>query len=170
MKTRIKYIFFALAIIGFLSFSIAHKFYVSVTNVKYSEKDSAIQITSRIFIDDLEDVLFQRYDVTSNLATSIESEIAEDYIKKYFNTKFVVEINGEKMDYTFLGKTYDNDVAICYLEIPNIQLAETKSITVQNEILIDLFEEQQNIVHFKMKGQKKSFVLVRDNNKGMLNL
>jgi len=35
---------------------------------------------------------------------------------------------------------------------------------------MDLFEEQKNILHFKIKDQKKSFVLIRENNKGMLNL
>ncbi|WP_435624951.1 DUF6702 family protein [Flagellimonas sp.] len=170
MKVSFKYGVWILVIFTFFSFSEMHKFYVSVTNVNYSEKNQAFQITTRIFIDDLEDVLLERYDITSKLASVEESEVAEDYIKKYFNTKFVVEINGEKVDYTFLGKTYDNDVVICYLEIPNKQLSETKSIAIQNEILTDLFDEQQNIVHFKLNGQKKSFVLIRDNNKGMLNL
>ncbi|WP_422859229.1 DUF6702 family protein [Flagellimonas sp. S174] len=170
MKARIKYFFFTLAIIGFLSFSVAHKFYVSVTNVKYSEKDAAFQITSRVFIDDMEDLLSERFGITAKLATNDELDDANTYIQRYFLQKFVVEINGKKVDYEFLGKTYDNDVVILYLEIPNIQLSETKSIAIQNEILTNLFDEQQNIVHFKCKGQKKSFVLIRENNKGMLNL
>lgn len=170
MKTSIRNSFFALAIFALLSFSVAHKFYVSVTNVKYSEKDTAFQITSRIFIDDMEELLSERFDITAKLATGEELENAQDYIKRYFLQKFVVEINGEKVDYTFLGKTYDDDVIILYLEIPDVKLSETESIAIQNEILTDLFDEQQNIVHFKCKGQKKSFVLIRENNKGMLNL
>ena len=43
-------------------------------------------------------------------------------------------------------------------------------MSVQNEILTDLFDEQKNIVHVKWKENKKSFVLIRENNKGMLNL
>jgi hypothetical protein len=35
---------------------------------------------------------------------------------------------------------------------------------------MDLYEEQKNIIHFKIKGKKKSFVLIRESNKGMLNL
>ncbi|PRX53049.1 DUF6702 family protein [Flagellimonas meridianipacifica] len=170
MRTSVRNSLFVLTVFAFLSFSVAHKFYVSVTHVKYSEKDTAFQITSRVFIDDLEDLLSERFGVTAKLATNDELENANTYIKRYFLQKFVVEINGEKVDYDFLGKTYDNDVVILYLEIPNIQLSETKSIAIQNEILTDLFDEQQNIVHFKWKGQKKSFVLIRENNKGMLNL
>ena len=161
--------FFAL-VLGLMSFGIAHKFYVSVTNIQYSEKNNSFQITSRIFIDDLEAVLKERYGVTSNLATDKESNIAEAYIEKYFRTKFVLELDGEKVDYQFLGKAYDNDVIICYLELTDVKLDDISSVGFQNEILTDMFEEQQNIVHFKWKGKKRSFILIKENNKGMLNL
>ncbi len=147
-----------------------HKFYVSVTNINYSEQQEALQITSRVFIDDLGNVLFERYDFKAQLATDDESEQANAYIEKYFRTKFVVKINGEYVEYTFLGKKYDNDIVVCYLEIPDIKLNYLKSIEIQNEVLTDLFDEQQNVVHFKINTTKKSFVLVKENNKGMLNL
>jgi len=159
-----------LVLLLFLSFSSAHKFYVSVTNIVYSEEDSAFQITSRVFIDDLDKLLKERYGVEAKLATPNESKIAEEYIEKYFRTKFVVEMDSEIVAYNFLGKRYDNDVVICYLEIPNVDLSEVKQMSVQNEVLTDLFDEQKNVVHVKWKGNKKSFVLIRENNKGMLNL
>ena len=159
-----------LAMLLFLSFSSAHKFYVSVTNIVYSEEDSAFQITSRVFIDDLDKLLEERYGIEAKLATPEESKIAEEYIEKYFRSKFVVELDGKVVPYNFLGKKYDTDVAICYLEIPNVKLSEVKTMSVQNEVLTDLFDEQQNVVHVKWNGNKKSFVLIRENNKGMLNL
>jgi hypothetical protein len=171
MKLRtMRNLLLPLAIVLFLSFTSAHKFYLSVTNIEYSEDDDAFQITSRIFIDDLDDLLEERYGIESNLATSNESKLADEYIEKYFRSKFVVELNGKPTTYTFLGKQYDNDVVICYLEIPKVDFANLKSIAVQNEILTDLFEEQQNVVHLKWKDHKKSFVLIKENNKGMLNL
>jgi hypothetical protein len=153
-----------------LAFTVAHKFYVSVTNISYSDKDRSIQITSRIFIDDFENVLQERYGIETHLATDAETSLANEYIEKYLRTKFLMFIDGEKEDYIFLGKKYDNDIMICYLEIPEVPIAEVKSLEVQNELLTDLFDEQQNVVHFKVKGKKKSFVLIKENNKGMLNL
>lgn len=153
-----------------MAFTAGHKFYVSVTNIGYSEKDSALQITTRIFIDDFENVLGERYGVQTHLATKKESDQANMYIERYLKSKFVLRINGKNTAYSFLGKKYDNDLMICYLEIADIDSQNLSSIEVQNEILTDLFDEQQNIVHFKINGTKKSFVLVRDSNKGMLNL
>ncbi len=152
------------------AFVTAHKFYLSVTNVNYSKEDRALQVTSRIFIDDFEKVLFERYGIEAKLATSNESKVADEYIEKYFRTKLVVEINGENAPYTYIGKRYDNDVVICYIEVPNVDLAQTKSIQIENELLTDLFDEQQNIVHFRIGDLKKSFVLIKSDTKGMLNL
>ena len=158
----------AVVLLPLLSFTL-HKFYVSVTNINYSEEDASFQITSRVFIDDLEAVLEERYDIAPELATQNEAKVADEYIEKYFKAKFAVELNGEITAYSFLGKKYDNDVVICYLELTDVDFSTLKSISVQNEILTDMFEEQKNIVHFKWKDEKRSFVLIRENNKGMLN-
>ncbi|PCJ92726.1 MAG: hypothetical protein COA50_15605 [Flavobacteriaceae bacterium] len=153
-----------------LAFTSAHKYYLSVTNIAYSEKENTLQITSRIFIDDFDKILEERYDVKGNLATENESGIAIDYIKKYLKSKFAIKINGESKPIIFLGREYDDDIMVCYLEVPNINLSTTESIEIQNEVLFDLFDEQQNVVHFKINGKKKSFVLIRENDKGMLKL
>lgn len=157
-------------ILPLVAFTVAHKFYVSVTNISYSEKDQALQITSRIFIDDFEQVLLERYGIEAHFATDSESTQADEYMEKYLKTKFLMFVDGEQRQYKVLGKKYDNDIMICYLEIPGIDLGNIKAIAVQNELLTDLFDEQQNVVHFKIKGKKKSFVLIKENNKGMLNL
>lgn len=148
----------------------AHTFYVSVTNIGYSEKDDALQITTRVFIDDLEAVLLERYEVIANLDTDGESIVADEYLEKYLRKKFQIEIDGEIKNYDFIGRKYDNDVCIFYIELPKVNLGSIKSIQIQNEILTDLFDEQQNVVHFKIKGKKKSFVLLKSDTKGMLKL
>lgn len=152
-----------------LSFT-AHKFYVSVTHVNYVENEHAFQITTRVFIDDLEALLLERYDIQARLATPEESSVADSYIEKYLKAKLLIKIDGELQEYQFLGKRYDNDVLICYLEITRVNRPNMKSLEVQNEILTEMFEEQQNLVHLKIRGKKKSFVLYRESNKGMLNL
>ena len=162
--------FFLILILPLLAFTSAHKFYVTVTNIAYSEKDDAIQITSRIFIDDLEKTLKERFDITAKMATDNELKSLDTYIEKYLKSKFIIEINDEQKEFTYLGKKYDNDIVVVYLEIPKVNFPKIKTIAATNEILTDMFEDQQNVVHFKLAGKKKSFVLTRSNNKGMLNL
>ncbi|MFX0557356.1 DUF6702 family protein [Maribacter sp. CXY002] len=152
------------------AFTIAHKFYISVTNVDYSEKDDALQITTRIFLDDLNAVLHERYGIEAKLGTKNETELDREYFEKYLRAKFTVTTNGELKKYNILGKKYDTDMIIFYLEVPKVNLPQLNSITIENELLTDLYDEQQNVVHFKIKGKKKSFVLLKSDTKGMLNL
>ncbi len=162
--------FLVVLVLPLMAFSAAHKFYVSVTNVNYSEKDKALQITSRVFIDDLDKLLLERYDIKAKLNTDNESPLADEYLEKYLRSKFVVEVNGSTASYSYIGRKYDADVLIFYVEVPNIELSTLKSIQIENEILTDLFEDQQNIVHLKFGNDKKSFVLVKSRTKGMLKL
>ncbi|WP_445385590.1 DUF6702 family protein [Robiginitalea sp. IMCC44478] len=168
MITTLKSGFFAL-LVAVSVLSGLHKFYVSVTNVDYSEKDQAIQMISRVFIDDMEAVLLERYDFRARLATPNESAQANDYIEKYFKAKFKLTVNGKVKDYKFLGTRYENDLLICYMEVSGIEKTALESVGIENEVLTDLFEEQKNLVHFNILGSKKSVVLIRGNNKGMLN-
>lgn len=154
--------------IGGMSFT--HKFYVSVTNVNYAKEAKALQITTRIFIDDLDDLMMARYGVATKLATKNEAKVADAYIEKYLKTKVSFELDGQVKPFTFIGKKYDADVIICYLEVPNVTLEGHENLTVTNEILTDLYDEQKNLVHVKWNGNKKSFVLIKSDIKGMLKL
>ena len=157
-------------IVSVVSIAATHKFYVSVTNMEYDQEDQAFQITTRIFIDDLETALNARYEVDARLATDQEIEASNALISKYLNTKISFILNGQKKEFRFLGKEYKDDLVLCYLEITEVVLADLKSIAVINDLLTEFFEEQQNVVHVKIGDTKKSFILVRENNKGMLNL
>ena len=161
---------FLVLILPLFAFTVAHKFYISVTNVDYSEKDQSVQIITRIFIDDMNAVLKERYGISSKLGTDSESAVDREYLEKYIRTKFLVEINGETVKYEFIGKKYDTDMVIYYIEVPDVPLKNLKQIGIQNEVLTDIYDDQQNVLHFNINGNKKSHVLVKSHTKGMLNL
>ncbi len=161
---------FLILVLPLFAFTVAHKFYISVTHVGYSEKEDALQITTRVFIDDINTVLSERYGISSKLGSDDASKIDDEYFEKYLRTKFLVEINEKTVQYEIIGKKYDDDMIICYLEVPKINLPKVTSIAIVTEMLTDLFDEQQNVVHIKLMDKKKSFVLLKTDAKGMLNL
>ncbi|GLB50523.1 DUF6702 family protein [Neptunitalea lumnitzerae] len=152
-----------------LSFTV-HKYYVSTTEVTYSSKAKSFQITSRLFIDDVERTLNERYGINCQLDSDKEFKDAEKYLSLYFQEKFKIYLNGKQTPYQFLGKEYDTDLIKCYIEIPNINKADMKSVTVENSVLFEMFPEQQNIVHIKMNNSVKSFILTRENKKALLKI
>jgi hypothetical protein len=146
-----------LLFIGLSSFNTDHKFYVSVTEIEYNEKAHSLQIISRVFIDDFEKLLQTRYDQSIHLTKNDDSEKVSDYIKKYLSQKMEVELDGKSYKLNYIGKEYDNDMLLFYLEIPDVP--EFKKIGIKNAVLIDMFSEQKNLVHVEYKGKTKSLIL-----------
>uniref|UniRef100_UPI004048236B DUF6702 family protein n=1 Tax=Flavobacterium sp. TaxID=239 RepID=UPI004048236B len=93
-----------------------HKFYVSVTQIDYVAKKNRVEITSRIFIDDLNKVLEKKYNKKIHLASNREIPEAKDLVKSYLKEKMSVSINNKPVEMQFLSTEIDNDVLICYLK------------------------------------------------------
>ncbi|MHA7059945.1 DUF6702 family protein [Aquimarina sp. M1] len=148
------------------SFTVLHKFYVSVTQIEYVEEQNSLQIISRIFIDDIEKVLRQRYDQNIELVSEKNEAKIDKYLHTYLNQKLTIKVNGKQVVFNFIGKEYDNDLVLCYLEVENVGSLST--ITVANQTLMDFFEEQQNIIHVKKGKKRKSLILEKENDMGML--
>jgi phospholipid N-methyltransferase len=144
-----------------------HEYYVSVTRVEYVSEHKAVQIISQIFIDDFEKLIRKRYDDSIVLAIEDESEKVNTYMERYLKKKLVFQINGKQEDYLFLGKKYEDDIVYCYMEIENIP--EVKRMEIVNDILYDLYDEQENIVRTKINSRNKSFILTSAKNKAVLN-
>ena len=144
-----------------------HKFYVSVTQVEYVQEQQSIQIISRIFIDDLELELQNRYDKNIKLTEERESENVNAYIVRYFKQKLKITLNGKETGYKFLGKKYDNDILYFYFEIEHV--SDVKQFQITNQILFDALPDQQNIVKIKAKSEHKNYILTADNDKALLN-
>ncbi|WP_142785414.1 DUF6702 family protein [Changchengzhania lutea] len=157
---------FILIILPLFAFNTAHKYYISVSQINHIPEKKSIQITSRIFIDDFENLLRERYDDAIVLDDKNELTSTNDYIERYLKEKIVVKINGETVHLKYIGKEYDVDIVRCYLEVENVETI--KSFEVSNELLFDLFEEQQNIVKTKINGKQKSFLLTQQNHKALL--
>lgn len=144
-----------------------HEYYVSVTEIEYAEEQQSLQIISQIFINDFETLLRKRYDESITLDVDNESEKVETYMKRYLEDKLKISINGKAVNFNFIGKEYKEDITYCYLEIENV--TNIKSLEVTNELLFDVFSEQQNILRMKLLGKNRSFLLVPENASCSLN-
>jgi hypothetical protein len=161
-----KTILLILALLPLLAFTAAHKFYVSATDIEYNEKQKSLQIISHVFTDDMEKLLQARYSDKLALVKGDEHPAADDYTEKYFNDKFRVSVNGKDRSINYIGKEYDKDQLLVYLEIEDVE--PIKNIRVENAVLTDLFPEQKNVVKVAYNGKIKSLLLIRDDPSGTL--
>ena len=135
----------------------AHKFYVSTSSVTFLEDQSSIHITTKIFIDDMQDALRQtqhsiKLDPDSN--PQLVDSLTLDYLKQHL----LIKQNQKVLPLNFVGKEYDFDLATYHLEILTNSLI-IDSLMITNTVLFDLFEDQKNIIHFKSNNYRKSYLL-----------
>ena len=160
---------YALVLVLFplIAASTDHKFYVSTTNVEYVAESGTIQMISKIFTEDIEDVLQVRFGPHVSLDTDNETEKDLELLQNYIKQKFKVSVNGVPVAFEFLGQEYETDIVKCYLEI--VDVPELHTLEFENKILMDLFDDQKNIIHVKTPNSRRSIVLDVDNPKGLLN-
>lgn len=152
-----------------LPFWSKHPIHIAISEVVYDEKSRALQITHKIFIDDLEKQIEQSLEeaVKLRLNTAKEHENADYYLNAYLQKHFRIKVNGKEHKGLFLGKEYETDAAWLYVEIENIK--SLKGITIENTILTDLYEDQNNFVHFNINKQKKSLRFQHGNTQQSIN-
>ena len=165
MKTLARYIFLVVLTISLTSAGV-HKFYVSVFQLEYAPAKKQLQITSRVFIDDLDAALTKKYGKKLYLCTTKEIPEATNYLKHYFAEKMHIKINGVAKALVFKTRETENDVLLCYFTVP-ADVAIT-SLQVDNTFLLDAYSEQQNIIHTKINGSKKSLLLTNDTPSGTI--
>jgi hypothetical protein len=165
MKKTILYLLFGIFFLSLTSFGF-HKFYVAVYQINYAPEKEMLQITSRIFADDLNKALEKKYNKKLYLGTDKESPEDLVLLKKYLSEHFTVKINGQSRPINFLSKELEGDVLICYSSIKDV--SKLKTLEVYNAVLVDWESEQQNITHFTILGEKQSFLFTASSTKRML--
>lgn len=166
MKKRI--VFPVLFILFVLSSAFSfHKFYVGVYQVNYAPEKKMLQITSRIFIDDLNNGVEKKYKTKTNIGTEKETEADVALLKKYLTENFIIKVNGQSKPIVFLSKEVEaNDVLVCYSRINDV--SKIKTIEISNTILVDWNSDQQNITHVSVLGTKKSVLFTASSRKELL--
>ena len=150
------------------AFANVHKYYVSVTEINIIESSGTIQISSRLFIDDLELALQNIYANESISLSNADSEKVQNMIKTYVITHFKIDVNKEQIDLNYLGREYEDDVIYIYMEAEGLD--EISSIKIYNSILFDTYQEQEHIIKTKTEKKSKSFILNKSKSFKVLNI
>jgi hypothetical protein len=163
MKKNLTRFILPLILVVLLSSFAWHKFYVSVTQIDYVPNKKRIEITHRIFIDDLEKALEKKYKKKVYLTSTKESSDAETLIKNYLKENIKISINKKPQEIVYLAREVEGDVLIFYTKIAISKKINTFEIF--NSLLIDIYKEQQNIVHVNINGNKNSFLFTNSETK-----
>jgi hypothetical protein len=159
MRKKIDVIISLILFIGLCSFSY-HKFYVSIYQVDFVPEKKRVEITARIFTDDLNLALEREFKTKINLGEISETSRDVLFLEKYLTKHLRIYIDGKEKSVLFLSKEIENNVVIVYLKISDVK--KINAIKIHNNALLELYEDQQNIIQTNFLKKKKNYIFTGD--------
>jgi hypothetical protein len=123
-----------------------HDFKMSVCEIVYSTDNEAFDVKFYLFQDDLKAALYNNPD-----APTIEGNKASEYILRHFN----LNINGQAQSLVFQSLKEKNDQVLAQFSTQKIPLASLSKMQVKNNLLLEKFREQINMVYALLPGRDK---------------
>jgi hypothetical protein len=132
-----------------------HKFYVSITQIDVNVQSHHLEISARIFSDDLEASILAVTGEALRLGSGREHPKTDSLLFEYVLPRLAFAQKGKLLEYAMIGKEVEADVTWIYLESRE-GISTEEPLTIRNELLLDLFPDQKNLVNVKVNKQTVS--------------
>ena len=143
-----------------------HPIHLSITNVDYNQSKKKFEISFKMFTDDFQQIIFQKYAVKINLKNINDDKKSCEYINKYINEHFSLIINTQNIfleDMKFKNSEIKDDNLWLYYEIKYNKQAT--NVEIRNSLMLDLYRDQKNLLIFTYKKTQKAFTFTEKNTK-----
>jgi hypothetical protein len=149
---------FSFLITAFTTF--LHPLHVSVTEIKFDAKDKELEVTTRIFLDDLEEAIRQeRKQSTLDITQPGAGLTTDQLLNQYLSNRLQIKVDGKNVKIIFLGYEIEGDAIIVYAYAPGVK--KMKEIEVTHTTITEVYEDQSNLVHVTREDKTKSLRLMR---------
>lgn len=146
-----------------MSFTKAHEFYLSTTNVRWVPEKQQLQLTSRFFLEDVEALMQKEVNAKTQFSPDSSEEEIDAFVARFYQKNIHVKFDGISQEITYLGREYQDDLLVIYAEV-NTTKKEFQQIEINASFLLDFLPTQQNIFHISSPKNKKSFLLTKKKN------
>ena len=132
-----------------------HPIHISTVEINHNAADKNLEITCKIFWDDFESILTKknnnkRVDLTNEKNLQDNNKLVFGYI----NSHLSITVDGKPLTLNFVGFEKEDVVVYSYLEVTNI--TSMKNVSVNDNLMHDMFDDQTNIIHVIFNGNRKS--------------
>lgn len=141
--------------------TILHPFYVSKIELNHNAKDKTIEISVRVFTDDIELTLEKFSNKTLDILHPKNPALIDSLLNKYLQAKLSISIDNQYQPMHYIGYEINRESIWVYLEIPTI--TKLKKININCNFLYEYQQEQINIFQVKANGKDKSYQLTNPN-------
>lgn len=144
-----------------LLFTQLHPFHVSVCDVEFKKESKSVQVSQRIFLDDLEQAINKKFNVNMIIDDENTFDYRDSLIQVYVLENLHMTFDGNEKKRAYIGNEVEEDAMWCYIEYSGVK--KMSSLEVRSTILLDTFDDQGNIIHFKHSEFEKSIKLDKTN-------
>ena len=144
-----------LLVFGFFSLlNTHHPIFVSVTEIAHNTKENTLEISCKIFTDDLETTLRKKYKTKVDLLDASFKNVMGPMINDYIQKHLSITSNSTKSILQFVGFEQQEEGIITYFEVKNV--TKVDKLEIVNNILYETKPQQMGIIHVTAKGIRKS--------------
>ena len=134
--------------------SVVHPFYVSVTEINHNAADKTLEISCKMFTEDLEEILEKNNKTILDITVEKDKSAFDKYIPDYIAKNLVLTVDGKPVKLTYIGFEREKESVYSYFQVDHISFV--KKIDIINSILYDFNENEINIMHVTVNGNRKS--------------
>lgn len=131
-----------------------HPFYLSVTEIRHNPAHKTLEISCRIFADDLESTLKKQSHTTFDIIKPQHRAAVDSLISRYIGQHLQLRADGQKLAPRYLGYKIEEDAAWCFLEVSGV--AALKKLEIKDDILYEAHESQSHMIHVIVNEQRQS--------------
>lgn len=141
--------------------TLLHPIHVSVTEIEMDEKDKRLEIMMRVFADDLELTLQNTRGEPEIDLLALPKADVDKLVSVYLKDHFKISLDNKPQQNHYLGHELDNLAFIFYIEVPTVK--KWKNIRIQNNIIMETYDDQSNLVHVTLGETVRSLRLTKSN-------
>lgn len=131
--------------------------YITVTEINHNAKDRTLEISCKAFTNDFETVLEKMAKTKVDLSAPADKKASDQLIETYVEKHLLLRCDGKPVTLHFIGSEKEEDGTWSYFQVNDIPAV--KKIDVVNSLLYDGFDQEINIMHVTVGGERKSFRL-----------
>lgn len=131
-----------------------HPFYMTVTEINHNAQEKIVEVSCKIFADDLEAVLKRSTGNKIQLSDQNKKSENDKLIAGYILKHLQIKIDDRPLILQFVGSEKEDDAIWSYFQVNDI--SNVKKIEIINDLLYESFDSEINLMHVMANGSRQS--------------
>lgn len=131
-----------------------HPFHVGVVEAQHNAGEKTLEVSCKFFTDDFEKGLGNRFRTPIDLINPARHTSMDSLVARYVRENLTFTVGGKRIFGKYIGFEQEKEAVYAYIEYPEVVSVDV--LQADCSMLYETFEDQINIFHITVRGQRKS--------------